>query len=54
MYNKKYTTIRKNNKYILVKFPESQNYIGNKECYVCFEIAGAVFVPEHIYNNNNN
>ena len=45
---------RENNKYILVEFPESQKYIGNKECYVCFEIASAVFVPEHIYNNNDN
>ena len=43
---------KENNKYILVEFPESQKYIGNKECYVCFEIASAVFVPEHIYNNN--
>lgn len=41
---------RENNKFILVEFPESQKYINNKECYVCFELASAVFVPEDIYN----
>ena len=44
---------KENNKYILVEFPESQKYIGNKECHVCFELAGAIFVPENIYNNND-
>ena len=45
---------KENNKYILVEFPESQKYIGNKECHVCFEIACAVFVPEDIYNKITN
>ena len=45
---------KENNKYILVEFPESQKYIGNKECHVCSEIACAIFVPEDIYNKITN
>ena len=41
-------------KYILVEFPESQKYIGNKDCHICFEMASAVFVPEEIYNKMTN
>lgn len=40
-------------KYILLEWPESQDYIGEEGCYVCTEISGAVFVPENMYEDDN-
>lgn len=37
-------------KYILLHWPESQDFIGNRECFMCAEINGAVFVPENLLN----
>ena len=31
--------------YILLNWPESQEYIGEKDCFICNEIDGACFVP---------
>jgi len=36
-------------KYYLVEWPESQEFIGRENCYICTEIDGAVFVPEDLY-----
>lgn len=46
-------------KYILVEWPESQQYIGHPECFLCTPLDwneedynDAYFVPEHIYNKD--
>lgn len=46
-------------KYILVEWPESQYFIGIKDCYYVQpsindreNLNGALFVPENIYNNS--
>lgn len=40
-------------KYILLTWPESQDYIGEEGCYSCREIDGAVFVPEDFYEDDD-
>ena len=41
------------NKYILVEWPESQYFMGQKNCYYCNsedkQLNQALFVPEDIY-----
>ena len=40
-------------KYVLLTWPEAQDYIGKEGCYICTEIDGAVFVPEYMYEEDN-
>ena len=37
-------------KYILVEWPQSQQFIDDSRCHVCIKIEGAMFVPEKVYN----
>lgn len=41
-------------KYVLLTWPESKDYIGEEGCYICTEIDGAVFVPEDMYEDDDN
>lgn len=34
--------------FILVKFPESQ-YFDVRDCHICIDIDGALFVPKDLY-----
>lgn len=40
-------------KYLLIEWPESQEFMDNEECYPCVDLDGAYFVPEEIYNQTN-
>lgn len=36
-------------KYLLIEWPESQEFMDNEECYPCVDLDGAYFVPESTY-----
>ena len=38
-------------RYILVEWPKSQQFIGDNRCLLCVEIDGAIFVPEDVYDH---
>ena len=38
------------NKYILIQWPKSQQFMEDNRCLQCIEIEGAIFVPENIYD----
>ena len=37
-------------RYILVDWPQSQQFMEDDRCLQCIEIEGAMFVPEDVYD----
>ena len=37
-------------RYILVDWPQSQEFMEDDRCLQCIEIEGAMFVPEDVYD----
>ena len=40
-------------KYVMVAWPESQEWVDNDVCWVCWGGTPTVFVPEELYNKVN-
>ena len=36
-------------RYVLVEWPESQEFVGHPDCHLCTELDNAYFVPEDLY-----